>query len=44
LFPRLNPNLPFSPNVEILADSGYQGLQKIKSNVKLPIKKNETGN
>jgi hypothetical protein len=37
-------NLTFSPDVEILADSGYQGLQKLKSNVKLPIKKNETVN
>lgn len=37
-------NIPVSTDVEILADSGYQGLQKIKSNTKLPIKKNKTEN
>ena len=31
--------LPISSDVEILADSGYQGLQKYHKNTKLPIKK-----
>jgi hypothetical protein len=31
--------LPLHPETEKLADSGYQGMQKIYSNTKLPIKK-----
>ena len=30
-----------SQNVEILADSGYQGIQKIHQKSRIPIKKNE---